>query len=145
MYVKSIKLSNNSDRYLFSLAFKYNLIFIFGLLVILAMIFFIKKEEYYQNIITFINNKEAIIMVEKDYLNIVKEKNKLIMNKISYEYNIDKIEEGENIYFVYIHFDIELNINSEYYKIYLKKERLIEYFIRITRRLNEKIKWIRTF
>lgn len=134
MYVKKINLFNDSDRFIFNKTFIYNMIFIIILLEILLLLTLIKKDIYYQNIITFIDSKNACIYVEKDYLNSIKDKKKLIINDIDYEYNIEKIEEKNDIYFVYISFDIELKINEDYYKIFMGKEKLIEYFIRIIKK-----------
>ena len=131
MYVKKINLFNDSDRFIYNKTFVYNLIFIIILLVILLALILIKKDIYYQNVITFTDNKSACIYVEKDYLNSIKNKKKIIIDDVDYEYNIEKIEEKKDIYFVYINFNIELKIDEDYYKIFMGKEKLIEYFIRI--------------
>lgn len=131
MYEKKINAFNNTDRQLLKDTFKYNITFAILLLIIIFMLLFIKKKYYYQNIITFKDNKNAILYVLKDNINNIKNHNELIFNNLNMKYYIDNIEETNESYLVSIHFDIEINIKTNIYKIYLYDESLIKYLIRI--------------
>ncbi len=135
MYEKKINIFNNDDRFIMNKTFKYNVILMVCLLIILGVLLLFKRNQYYENKITFLDSKSAVLMVNKDYLNSIKDSKELFLDEISYKYNIEKVEEINNIYFVYVNFNMELKINEEYYKIFIRKEKLIEYFIRIIKDL----------
>ena len=131
MYEKKINILNQFDRELSHDSFKYNVIFASLIIVIIFMLLFIKKTYYYQNIIEFKDNKTATIMVRKNDADIIKNHNTLIFNNLSMKYNIDKIEEMDDIYLFSIHFDIGVSIKSNIYKILLYEESLFKYVTRI--------------
>lgn len=131
MYEKKINILNQFDRELSHESFKYNVLFASLTIVIIFMLLFIKKTCYYQNIIQFKDNKNATIMVSMSDVDIIKNHNTLIFNNLSMKYNIDKIEEMEDVYLFSIHFDIEVSIKSNVYKILLYEESLFKYVTRI--------------
>ena len=131
MYEKKINLFNSIDREILSKTFKYNACFFIMLLILFFVLLFFKINCIYQNNISFINEKSAIIIVEKEYLDSVKSHNKIILNEISYDYSIDKIEEIEKEYLIGINFNNELKINTSVYKLYLGKESLLKYIIKM--------------
>ena len=130
MYEKKINLFSNIDREVLNKVFKYNTCFLIILLIIIIMILFLKKENYYQNYISFVNGKNALLIVDKDYLNYLNQEKKIVLNDITFNYNIDKIEEKENNYVVSIHFINDISLKTNFYKIILDKESLLAYLIR---------------
>ena len=131
MYEKKINILNQFDRELSHESFKYNVLFASLIIVIIFMLLFIKKTYYYQNIIQFKDNKNATIMVSKSDADIIKNHNTLIFNNLSMKYNIDKIEEMDDVYLFSIHFDMGVSIKSNIYTILLYEESLFKYVIRI--------------
>ena len=131
MYEKKINIFNDSDRELVSNAFKYNICFFTIMIIIIMMLVFIKKECYYQNIISFIDENNANIIVNKENIDIIKNHNELLLNDLSIKYNIDNIKENDDYYLLKIHFDIGINSSQNIYKIYLNNEPLIKYIIRV--------------
>ena len=131
MYEKKINIFNDEDRKIYNIAFKYNFMFFVILLMIVFSLILWKKDYYYQNIINFLDNKKALIFVNKDYIKDVTSKNSLLINNIDFKYNINKIEEKEDGYILSIDFNKEINIKTNLYKILLRKESLLEYIVRI--------------
>ena len=131
MYEKKINIFNDEDRKIYNIAFKYNFMFFVILLMIVFSLILWKKDYYYQNIINFLDNKKALIFVNKDYIKEVTSKNSLLINNIDFKYNINKIEEKEDGYILSIDFNKEINIKTNLYKILLRKESLLEYIVRI--------------
>ena len=131
MYEKKINILNQFDRELSHDSFKYNIVFASLVIVIIFTLLFIKKTYYYQNIIQFKDNQNATITVIKSDADIIKNHNILIFNNLSMKYNIDKIEEMDDVYLFSIHFDMGVSIKSNVYKILLYEESLFKYVIRI--------------
>ena len=114
-----------------SLNKKYCLIIFSILIILVILLFLIKKDLLYKNIIT-LNDSKGIMVVEKDYLETVKEQKKVYINNVSYDYNIEKIEEANDFYLLTVCFPYELkNIDAKEYQIFLGKESIFKYFIRI--------------
>ena len=131
MYEKKINILNQFDRELSHDSFKYNIVFASLTIVIIFTLLFIKKTYYYQNIIQFKDNQNATITVIKSDADIIKNHNILIFNNLSMKYNIDKIEEMDDVYLFSIHFDMGVSIKSNIYTILLYEESLFKYVIRI--------------
>lgn len=131
MYEKKINVFNDVDREIYNSTFKYNCVFFIILLIIIFTLILWKKDHYYENSISFTTSKNALIIVDKDYLNIINNKSKILLNNIEIKYNIDKIEEKEKYCILNIHFDNEINIKTPVYKILLEKESLLKYIIRV--------------
>ena len=89
---------DNDKRYIKMLLIKYSIFTFIGLIVFLALGLLITKKYYYQNVITFENEEKAYIFVEKNYLEMVKKQNKLIIDDITYDYNIERIEDKNMLY-----------------------------------------------
>ena len=124
---------DNDKRYIKMLLIKYSIFTFIGLIVFLALGLLITKKYYYQNVITFENEEKAYILVEKNYLEMVKKQNKLIIDDITYDYNIEKIEEKNKMYLVEIKFTIPVKVENNVYKIMLEHESIIKYILRTIR------------
>ena len=129
MYEKKINLFNSVDREIMNNTFKYNVCFFIILLLIFFSLFFIKINNYYENNISFINDKNAVIIIDKNYLERIKNNNKILLNDVCFDFNIDKIEEIEKGYLININFESELNLNTSMYKIYLDSESLFKFIV----------------
>ena len=142
MYEKKINLFNSVDREIMNNTFKYNVCFFIILLLIFFSLFFIKINNYYENNISFINDKNAVIIIDKNYLERIKNNNKILLNDVCFDFNIDKIEEIEKGYLININFESELNLNTSMYKIYLDSESLFKFIVEtIKGEWYEKSKW----
>lgn len=124
---------DNDKRYIKMLLIKYSIFTFIGLIVFLALGLLITKKYYYQNVITFENEEKAYILVEKNYLEMVKKQNKLIIDDITYDYNIERIEDKNKMYLVEIKFTIPVKIENNVYKIMLEHESIIKYILRTIR------------
>lgn len=114
------------------LAFKYGITSIIILIFFIISIVYLQKSHFYQNAIKFIEKNRGVLLVEKQYINDVKEKNELLLNDISMKYDIEKIEKQDNMYYVYIKFAFEIErIDVNTYKILLDRESVIKYIVRI--------------
>ena len=121
----------DEDYLLYEKIIKCNGIFCI-LIIILMGLLFIKKDYYYQNVITFVDKENAIIVVDKKMINKIKESKELIIHVMILKYNVNKIEEKEDLYLVSIHFNVELDIpNAMTYHVFLDKECIIRYILRI--------------
>ena len=112
-------------------SYKYLIVVIIVILLLVVFLLVIKKQRYYVNQLEFLDNKNAYIIVDKDILNTIKNKKQLFIDDISYDFDIDKIEENNMIYFVNIHFSSDLLVNTKIYKVYLNNESFMNYIIRI--------------
>ena len=112
---------------------RHMIIVMFLVLIIMVMLFTLKKDIYYVNTITKVGD-EYVLVVEKDMLNNIQNKNKITINNEEMDFSINKKEVLEDVSFLYIEIkkDIEINHNCTY-KIHLGKENLIEYIIRIVK------------
>ena len=124
---------DNDKRYIKMLLIKYSIFTFIGLIVFLALGLLITKKYYYQNVITFENEEKAYILVEKNYLEMVKKQNKLIIDDITYDDNIERIEDKNKMYLVEIKFTIPVKIENNVYKIMLEHESIIKYILRTIR------------
>ena len=112
---------------------RYIIVMIIIVIIIIALVL-IKKDNYYSNTFTMADS-EILLLVEKDYINRIQKHNKIIIDNIENDYSIMSITPIDNIMMVKINTKIAINnINNGVYKIYLGKERLFDYFIRIIRK-----------
>ena len=112
---------------------KYILVFI-AILLLIGILLFIKKENYYLNSYT-VSESGIVIIVENDYFNEIKKQREIIINDIKCGYSINKITPVDNNVLVGISLNTKIeNISSGIYKVYLGKERLFDYVIRIIRK-----------
>ena len=95
-------------------------------------LFCIKKDYYYINTITNVG-ENIVLVVEKDMINNIKNKKRIIVDDIENDYSINKVEELQDVCFVYVNMDYK-NIHDKMYKIYLGKENVLEYIIRILKK-----------
>ncbi len=133
MYEKKISIFNDIDRKIFGVTYKYTVIFLVMLLIIIFTLILWKKDYYCENVISYVDNKNAIIIVSREHFNYVNKANKLWLNDGEFTYHIDKVEEREDNYILNVHFDNEIITKTPVYKVLLKKETFLEYIIRIVK------------
>ena len=112
-------------------SYKYLIVVMIVILLLVVFLLVIKKQRYYVNQLEFLDNKNAYIIVDKNILDTIKNKKQIFIDDISYDFDIDKIEENNMIYFVNIHFSSDLLVNTKIYKVYLDNESFMNYIIRI--------------
>ena len=112
-------------------SYKYLIVVILVITLTIVFLLVIKKQRYYVNQLEFLDNKNAYIIVDKNILDTIKNKKQIFIDDISYDFDIDKIEENNMIYFVNIHFSSDLLVNTKIYKVYLDNESFMNYIIRI--------------
>ena len=104
------------------------------MIIVIVLLLFIKKDNYYSNSFSIID-ENIVLLVENDYINKIKELKEITIQDIKYEFRINEIESMDNNYLVNIRLDtIVKNINHGTYKVYLGKERLFDYIIRIIKK-----------
>lgn len=102
-------------------------------LVFISLLLVIKKDNYYVNNFSIIEN-EINLIVEKEYINRIKKSNIIIISGVESKYSINSIMPIENNYLVNIKLDTIENITMGEYKIYLGKERLFDYIIKVIKK-----------
>ena len=102
-------------------------------LVFISLLLMIKKDNYYVNNFSIIEN-EINLIVEKEYINRIKKSNIIIISGVESKYSINSIMPIENNFLVNIKLDTIENITMGEYKIYLGKERLFDYIIKVIRK-----------
>ena len=121
----NMKVINKNRKYCFIL-----LLFI----AIIGMLLLIKKDCYYTNYISVIDN-EIVLFVDYNYINTIKNGKTIILDKTKCDYSIKKIEKVDDIFLVNINFTMDIkNIKHNNYKIYLGKERIFDYIIRMIKK-----------
>ncbi len=110
---------------------KKSIMIVLVLLIITVGFLVIKKNCYYINTITKVGEK-IVLVVDKNHLKKIQEQNRIIINDTENEYSINNIEVLDEVNFVYIDLKDSIEIeNNNTYKIYLGKEKLLEYIVRI--------------
>lgn len=100
--------------------------------VFISILLIIEKKKYYTNTITNVGEK-TVLVVEKNMIDSIKSNKKIIINDLENNYSINRIEVLQDLCFVYV--DLEYNdFYSNTYKIYLGKERVLDYIIRILKK-----------
>ena len=102
-------------------------------LVFISLLLMIKKDNYYVNNFSIIEN-EINLIVEKEYINRIKKSNIIIISGVESKYSITSIMPIENNFLVNIKLDTIENITMGEYKIYLGKERLLDYVIKVIKK-----------
>lgn len=107
------------------------LIIITVVLLVIGLLLMINKDNYYINRFNVIDN-EIMLLVEKEYINKIKNSKSITINDVENIYSINSIMPLDNNFLVSIKLNMEIkNITEGDYKIYLGKERLFDYIIRI--------------
>ena len=126
-------LFDNDDIGIMKLNKKY-IFFIIVIILLIIVLLFIKKEIYYQNTFNYTNN-EAILLVEREYVNRIKEMKEIEVSGIMCGYSINDITSLDNAFLINIKLNTKINnISNGVYRIYLGKERLFDYIIRIIKK-----------
>lgn len=121
---------NFDDIVIFKLYKKY-VCFLLLITISIVILLFVEKRMYYQGSFT-VDNEKIVLFTEKEYVNIIKNAKEIELNGIMCDYSINSIWPLNDNYFVDISTRTKLeNINNGIYKIYLGKERLFDYMIRI--------------
>lgn len=124
---------NFDDIELVKLNKKYLLLITLFLVIIISLLI-IKKDNYLNNSFTIVDDR-LLLVTDKDNLNKIQEANKIIINDIKCDYQIVEIESFDNSYLVSININNQIkNIRGGTYQIYLGKERLFDYIIRIIKK-----------
>ena len=110
---------------------RYSILFIFIVILLNLGLFTIKKERIYENSLYFSKLDRAYLFTNKDILKILKERQKILIDDVEYDFIIEKIEKQDNNFLVYISFPIELATSIDKYQINLGKEKLLDFIIRI--------------
>ncbi len=106
------------------------------MMMLLVVVLFLKKDYYYENDLVF-NEDSIILLVDKNDINKIKDKQSILINKIKSDYSINKIIDQGNICYVDINLKTSItNIFQGKYKILLGKETIFEYIIRIIRKVS---------
>ena len=109
---------------------KYGLICIFLGSILFVLLFFYKKEYRYENVINFISEKEACLIVDSYIKDKIINGNKIELNAVGYDYEVLKVEES-TMYLVYIQFKMDVVVNTNKYSVKLGDESLYKYIVRI--------------
>lgn len=126
-------LFNTEDIEIVNVNKKY-LIIVIIVLVVIGLLLIINKKNYYINKYNVIDD-EIILLVEKEYINKIKNSKNITINDVENTYSINTIMPLDNNFLVSIKLNIRIkNISEGDYKIYLGKERLFDYIIRIIRK-----------
>ena len=131
MYEKKISIFDIEDKLLINKTHQYIKLFCIIFAFALVSLVLLEKEHYYENIIEFINDDTAVIIVDKKSINMIKEREKILLGDLLSSYSINKIEESDKNYIVSINIKEKVNIYTNKYRIFLGKEKIIEYIIRI--------------
>ena len=120
------------DRYeIFNVNKKSVITLLIVIMLITLIILCTKKDNYYINEFSLVNN-EMILLVEKNYVNQIKKNKKIIINDIENNYSINKITPVDDNYMVTIKVsDVINNSKTGKYKILIGKENLFEFILRI--------------
>ena len=104
------------------------------IILILSCVLIIKINRFYINSYSIMDNK-IMLLVEKEVINDIKTTKEIILKDLKTSYSINSITPVNDNYLVNINLTIPINnINSGEYKIYLGKERLFDYIIRIIKK-----------
>lgn len=110
---------------------RFSIIILLIMLFIMVIILFIKKDYYYSNVFK-INGEDIVLLLDKDYVNKIKENKEILIDDIKYDYSIKKLEQLEDSYMISISINTKIeNINQGIYKIMIGKESIFDYIIRI--------------
>ncbi len=124
----------NSDDIIIKKTNKCYLIISITIIVIVGCLLLIKVNKYYINNYNIIDNS-IILTVFKDNINDIKTTKEIILNEIKENYNINTITQVNDNYLVNISIKTTINnLSDGKYKIYLGKERLFDYIIRIIKK-----------
>ena len=125
----------DSDKYeVIKINKKSVLLLIITCLLIMFLLFFVKKDNYYINNFTNIDG-EIILLIDKDYINTIKNKRKILINDIEFDYSINSIIPVEKKYMLNIKLNNKIdNIKTGKYKVLLGKENLFDYIFRILKK-----------
>ena len=125
------KIFNYDDIEINNVNRKYGVILGF-FMVIIALLLLIKKDNYYSNTFTYIDNS-IVLLVDKDKVNKIETGDKIIVDEINYDYSINSVEPFNNSFLISIKTKLK-NINNGIYKIYLGKESVFDYIVRIIKK-----------
>ena len=110
---------------------KYWKIFVLIMFFLAPLLFLVDKNYYYEGNI-MIDEDNIFLIVDKDMVNEVKNKKNILINNISSNYSINRIITDNDICYLDVNLEINiLNKQNMTYRVFIRKEKMIEYFIRI--------------
>ena len=122
------KIFNYDDIEITIINKKYSILLI-GFIVIILLLVLIKKDNYYSSTFTYVD-KSLVLLVDKDYVNEIRDNKQIIIDDINYDYSINSIEPFNDYFLISIETKLK-NINNGIYKIHLGKESVFDYIVRI--------------
>ena len=100
--------------------------------ILLGLFLFLYEKDYYYTNNLIISDNNIGLVVTKPFVDKIKQNNQIIVDNIENNYSIKKISSLNNLTIVYIKLKIKQdNIQNTEYKVYLGKEKIIEYIVRI--------------
>lgn len=130
-----IKLFNKNIKSIENKLFVYCSVVGFLLVLLIVIMCLLEKDLYYQNEIYIVNQKEAILYILPNDLEIIKDNKFLIVNNKKYYYNIGDIKliSDKALYYqISLYIDNDLLVDSfNSCKILLRNESLFRYIVRI--------------
>ena len=124
----------NRDDYEINKRNHFSIILVSIMIVIIVIILVMSKECYYSNVFNKVQ-EDIVLLVDKDYVNKIKDEKEILIDDIKYEYSIKKLEQLNDNYMISININTKLeNINQGIYKIIIGKESIFDYIIRIIKK-----------
>lgn len=132
-----IKLFNKNNKNIENKLFIYCSVVGFLLVLLIVIMCLLEKDLYYRNELYVINQKEAILYILPNDLEIIKDNKFLIVNDKKYYYNINNIKSISDTalyYQINLYIDNDLLVDSfNSCKILLRKESIFSYIVRIVK------------
>ena len=105
-----------------------------GIFLLIIVLLIIKKDNYCIGSYSIIDNS-IVLLVNKDNINDIQKINEITIGNIANNYSINSITSVNDNYLVNISLKTEIkNIIDGEYRIYLGKERLFDYIVRIIKK-----------
>ena len=114
---------------------KYFKILIVIIILSITLLFYIENDCYYTN--NLVTGEDSILLVvDKEMVNEVQNKSNIFVNDISSNYSINRIIPDGDICYIDVNLGTNIIDNGDMkYKIFLGKEKMIEYFIRTIKKI----------
>ncbi len=123
----------SDDIMILSLNRKYLLIVIV-IVILTILLLIIKVDCYYHSSFNIVDEK-TVLLAEREAINKIKNSKEIILDGIKCDYSIKDITSLNDNYLIDVSLKTPIkNISNGTYEIYLGKERLFDYIIRIIRK-----------
>ena len=111
----------------------YNSLFIIMLILIIVLFLLIKKKRTYENSFYFSGENGAILLANKEATSYLKDKRKIFIDDIEYDFIIEKIEKKDNNFLIEIAFSVKIDTSTDRYQLIIGEETILNYIIRIVK------------